>query len=50
MGMDQLRSFLAKIGAVDERKLRYNTFRGSRNLRSRSIHVNEHLFLVRKYA
>ena len=48
VGMDQLRRFLASIGHVDERKLRYNTFRGSRNLRSLSIHVNEHLFLVRK--
>lgn len=48
--MDQLRRFLAKIGHVEERKLRYNTFRGSRNLRSRKIHVNEHLFLVRKRA
>ena len=50
VGMDQLRRFLSKIGAVEERKLKYNTFRGSRNLRSRSIHVNEHLFLVRKRA
>ena len=50
VGMDQLRCFLKGIGRVDERKLRYNTFRGSRNLRSRSIHVNEHLFLVRKRA
>lgn len=50
VGMDQLRSFLSKVGTVEERKLRYNTFRGSRNLRSRSIHVNEHLFLVRKRA
>jgi len=48
--VDQLRRFLGKIGHVEERKLRYNTFRGSRNLRSRSIHVNEHLFLVRKRA
>ncbi|MXW61139.1 MAG: DNA modification methylase [Acidimicrobiaceae bacterium] len=50
VGMDQLRRFLAMIGHVEERKLRYNTFRGSRNLRSRNIHVNEHLFLVRKRA
>ena len=49
VGLDQLRRFLVKIGVVDERKLRYNAFRGSRNLRSRSIHVNEHLFLVRKF-
>ena len=49
VGMDQLRRFLNGIGHVDERKLRYNTFRGSRNLRGRNIHVNEHLFLVRKF-
>ncbi|MCY3863315.1 MAG: DNA adenine methylase [bacterium] len=47
--MDQMRRFLNGVGHVDERKLRYNTFRGSRNLRGRNIHVNEHLFLVRKF-
>jgi adenine-specific DNA-methyltransferase len=26
----------------------YNTFRGSRNLRDRSIHVTEQMFLVEK--
>lgn len=50
VGMDQLRCFLTKIGTVEERKVRYNTFRGSRNLNSRSIHVNEHLFLVKKFS
>ena len=50
VGMDQLRCFLTKIGIVEERKVRYNTFRGSRNLNSRSIHVNEHLFLVKKFS
>ncbi|MDE0268864.1 MAG: DNA adenine methylase [Acidimicrobiaceae bacterium] len=49
VSMRQLRGLLVKIGNVEERKIRYNTFRGSRNLRSRSIHVNEHLFLVRKF-
>ncbi|MDE0238208.1 MAG: DNA adenine methylase [bacterium] len=49
VGMDQMRRFLSGVGHVDERKLRYNTFRGSRNLRGRNIHVNEHLFLVRKF-
>ena len=50
VGVGQLRHFLAKIGSVEERSIRYNTFRGSRNLNSRNIHVNEHLFLVRKYS
>jgi adenine-specific DNA-methyltransferase len=31
---------------VDEIIIPYNTFRGGRNLRDRSIHVNEHLFLM----
>ncbi len=48
VSMDNLRRFLTGIGHMEERKLRYNTFRGSRNLKSRNIHVNEHLFLVRK--
>ncbi|WP_419919127.1 DNA adenine methylase [Candidatus Poriferisocius sp.] len=44
-----LRNFLSKIGKMTELQIKYNTFRGSRNLNSRKIHVTEHLFLVRKY-
>ncbi len=44
-----LRRFLSKIGEMQELQIKYNTFRGSRNLNSRKIHVTEHLFLVRKY-
>ena len=45
---DELRSLLARIGRVEELQIKYNTFRGSRNLRQRRIHVTEHLYLVRK--
>ena len=45
---DELRSLLDKIGRVEEVQIKYNTFRGSRNLRQRRIHVTEHLYLVRK--
>ena len=45
---DELRSMLARVGSVEELRIKYNTFRGSRNLRSRRIHVTEHLFLVRR--
>ena len=45
---DELRSLLARIGQVEEMQIKYNTFRGSRNLRQRQIHVTEHLYLVRK--
>ena len=45
---DEMRTMLQKIGTVDEFEIRYNTFRGSRNLRNRNIHVTEQLFLVER--
>ena len=45
---DEMRVMLQKIGAVDEFNMRYNTFRGSRNLRNRTIHVTEQMFLVER--
>ena len=45
---DEMRAMLRKIGVVDEFSVRYNTFRGSRNLRNRTIHVTEQMFLVEK--
>ena len=37
---------LSKIGKVMLFERRYNTFRGSRNLNNRNIHVKEFLYLV----
>ncbi len=45
-----LKSSLETHGRVDEMVVPYNTFRGSRNLRDRAIHVNEHLFLLDRQA
>ncbi|MYE90901.1 DNA modification methylase [Candidatus Poribacteria bacterium] len=45
---DEMRAMLQKIGVVDEFNVRYNTFRGSRNLRNRTIHVTEQMFLVER--
>lgn len=39
---------LAKHGRVEVIETKYNTFRGSRNLRGRSIHVKEQLFLLER--
>lgn len=39
---------LAKIGNLRTMSTPYNTFRGSRNLRDRPIHVTEFLFLLEK--
>ena len=42
---EDIRSALESYGRVDEEIMTYNTYRASRNLRDRSIPVNEHLFL-----
>ena len=44
----ELESSLARLGAVQSYAIPYNTFRGSRNLRARDIHVAEHTFLLEK--
>lgn len=41
-----LRAELRDMGEVSEIVMQYNTYRASRNLHSRSIHVNEHLLLL----
>ena len=45
---EEMHSMLSSVGKVTEFSAKYNTFRGSRNLNGRSIHVTEHLFLVEK--
>ena len=45
---DEMRAMLQSIGTVNEFSARYNTFRGSRNLRNRTLHVTEQMFLVER--
>ena len=45
---ETMRAMLKQIGRVDALEIKYNTYRGSRNLRERSIQVTEQLFLVEK--
>lgn len=45
---DDMHELLSEIGSVEVVEIPYNTFRGSRNLRNRNIHVREHLFLVER--
>lgn len=45
---EQMIALLSKIGKVQVLESQYNTFRGSRNLSARNIHVKEYLFLVNK--
>lgn len=45
---DRMSSMLKKYGDVKTVEIAYNTFRGSRNLRNRDIHVCEYLFVLKK--
>lgn len=48
IGFDEMKGMLRKYGKVKTVEIEYNTFRGSRNLRNRDIHVNEFLFVLAK--
>lgn len=48
IGFDEMKSMLRKYGAVKTVEIQYNTFRGSRNLKNRDIHVSEYLFVLEK--
>ena len=46
---EQFDELLSKHGQVEVIETVYNTFRGSRNLRGRSIHVKEQLYLLERH-
>ena len=46
---DQMSKMLKKYGSLKTVQINYNTFRGSRNLNNRSIHVSEYLFVLEKW-
>jgi adenine-specific DNA-methyltransferase len=46
--IEQMKEMLNKIGKLQVLETRYNTFRGSRNLNKREIHVKEYLYLLEK--
>lgn len=48
LSFDEILEILKEFGEVKEKKIRYNTFKGSRNLKERSIHINEYLFVLKK--
>jgi adenine-specific DNA-methyltransferase len=49
LSSDELMSILKKYGQVTLKTQKYNTFRGSKNLKDREIHVQELLYIVKKY-
>jgi adenine-specific DNA-methyltransferase len=46
--LDEMKSMLNSIGKLSVLETKYNTFRGSRNLNNRDIHVKEYLYLLEK--
>lgn len=48
IGREEMLAMLGRVGKTDVLETSYNTFRGSRNLHNRDIHVKEYLFLVEK--
>ena len=45
---EDMQATLRRLGAVRTFETRYNTYRASRNLRNRNLHVTEDLFLVER--
>ena len=48
ISFDEMSEMLKKYGKLKTVEITYNTFRGSRNLKSRDIHVSEYLFVLEK--
>lgn len=50
MSKEEITKILNKHGSVKTIAIQYNTFRGSRNLKNRDLHVDEYLFVLHKGA
>lgn len=48
ISFDEMSEMLKKYGSLKTVEINYNTFRGSRNLKDRNIHVSEYLFVLKK--
>lgn len=48
ISFDEMKEMLEKYGKLKTVSIKYNTFRGSRNLSARDIHVSEYLFVLKK--
>jgi len=46
--VEQMKEMLEKTGKLQVLETKYNTFKGSRNLNNREIHVKEYLYLLEK--
>lgn len=46
--LEEIKTILKKYGKVKIKEIKYNSFRGGRNLRERDIHVHEYIFVLNK--
>jgi len=46
--IEQMKNMLKRFGKLEVLETKYNVFRGSRNLKTREIHVREYLYLLEK--
>ena len=49
LSSQEILDILSQYGEVNLKKQKYNTFRGSKNLKDRSLHVEELLYVLKKY-
>lgn len=49
ISLNEMLELLGHVGKTEVLETKYNTFRGSRNLAGRDIHVKEYLYLVEKF-
>jgi adenine-specific DNA-methyltransferase len=48
MSSDEIIEIMSQYGDVELKKKKYNTFRGSKNLKDRELHVDEQLYVLKK--
>ena len=48
ISLEEMETMLSKYGELKTQGIQYNTFRGSRNLKERDIHVTEYIFTLKK--
>ena len=48
ISLNEMKDVLSKYGKVKVREIKYNTYRGSRNLSNRNLYVSEYLFVLQK--
>ena len=49
ISLDEMQRILSKYGELKTREINYVAFRGSRNLKNRSKHTIEYIFVLKKF-